>query len=210
MSRRKVKKFVLPTLYAVMVLSAVMGIMIINSMILKPYTSYDYSKSLMKDVTQATLKETEDTSKKLVQPFQEQTVEMKISYYDMADDDERKEKSLILYQNTYMPSSGTFYGSSEEFDVLSVMDGKINKINTDDILGTSVEIVHNTNLTTYYYSLKDLVVKEGDTIKAGFPIGKASTNKINEKENNFLFEVYYQGKSLNPEKFYQMNVDELQ
>ena len=210
MSKRKLRRLVLPTLYAVTILSAIFIVMVINSIVLKPYTSYDYSKSLMKDVTQATLKETEDTSKKIVQPFQEQTVEMKISYYDMADDDERKEKSLILYQNTYMPSSGTFYGSSEEFEVLSVMDGKITKINEDDILGTSVEITHNTNLTTYYYSIKDLMVKEGDDIKAGFPIGKASTNKINEKENNFLFEVYYQGKSLDPEKFYQMNVDELQ
>lgn len=210
MSKRKLRRLVLPTLYAVTILSAIFIVMVINSIVLKPYTSYDYSKSLMKDVTQATLKETEDTSKKIVQPFQEQTVEMKISYYDMADDDERKEKSLILYQNTYMPSSGTFYGSSEEFEVLSVMDGKITKINEEDILGTSVEITHNTNLTTYYYSIKDLMVKEGDDIKAGFPIGKASTNKINEKENNFLFEVYYQGKSLDPEKFYQMNVDELQ
>lgn len=210
MSKRKLRRLVLPTLYGVTVVSAIFIIMLINSIILKPYTSYDYSKSLLKDVTEATLKETEDTSNKIVVPYQDQTVQMKVSYYDREDDDSKKEKSLIMYQNTYMPSSGAVYSSTNEFDVLSVMDGKITKINNDDILGTSIEITHNANLITYYYSLKELMVNEQDEVKAGSIIGKASTNKINDKENNFLFEVYYQGKSLDPEEFYQMNPDELQ
>ena len=31
-----------------------------------------------------------------------------------------------------------------------------------------------------------------------------------DKEPIVLFEVYYQGKSIDPEKFYSMNIDELQ
>ena len=109
-----------------------------------------------------------------------------------------------------MPSSGVVYEADEVFDVIAVFDGKVTNIKEDEILGNVVEITHNTNLITYYYSLSDIKVEIGTEVKAGSILGKATTNKIYNEKNNFLFEVYYQGKSLNPEKFYSMNIDDLQ
>ena len=109
-----------------------------------------------------------------------------------------------------MPSSGIIYASNDNFDVIATLDGKVTNIKEDDILGNVIEITHNTNLITYYYSLKDIPVSIGMEVKAGSILGKAATNKIYGDKINFLFEVYYQGQSLNPEKFYKMNIDELQ
>ena len=208
MKRRKLKNFVLPTIYVMIIVASFFSISVLNNLLLKDVTDYDYSKSLMKDETEATLKETAEEV--IYKPYVSENVAVSVSYYNKDDEDDKKEQSLIFYQNTYMPSSGIIYSSSEDFDVISVMSGKVTNISEDDILGTVVEISHNTNLTTYYYSLKDVVVNVGTEVQAGTIIGRATTNKIKDDSNNILFEVYYQGKSIDPEKFYTMQANELQ
>ena len=164
----------------------------------------------MQDVTESVMKENENKEEMIVKPYSATNVTELVTYYSKDDNESKQQKALIFYQNTYMPSTGIIYGSSEEFDVYTVADGEIKNISQDDILGTVVEVAHNTNLTTYYYSLKDVQLSVGDQIKAGTFLGKATTNKIYDNQSNFLFEVYYQGKSLDPEKFYSMNINELQ
>ena len=208
MKRRKLKNFVLPTIYVLIIVASFFSISILNNLLLNDEIDYDYSKSLMKDATEATLKETEEAH--IYKPYVSENVEVFVSYYNKDDEDIKKEQSLILYQNTYMPSTGVIYSSSEDFDVIAAMDGKVTNISEDDILGTTIEVTHNTNLTTYYYSLKDVPVNVGTEVQAGTIIGRATTNKIKDDSNNFLFEVYYQGKSIDPEKFYTMSVNELQ
>ena len=93
-------------------------------------------------------------------PYVSEKVNIKSGFYSKDYEDETQEKALIFYQNTYMPSSGTMYASSENFDVVAVYDGKIKSIKTDEILGNVVEISHSDNLTTIYYSLKDVFLKD--------------------------------------------------
>ena len=210
MKKRRLKRFVLPSLFILVSVTAFFGIAILNNILLGDELNYDYSKSLMKDVTQAVLSEQKEEKKEIYKPYVSNSVIKKIGYYEKDATDEEKENSLIVYEKTYMPSSGIFYESEEIFDVISVLDGKVTNVKEDEILGNVIEITHNTNLITYYYSLKDVTVSIGNEVKAGTILGKATTNKIYNEKNNFLFEVYYQGKSLNPEKFYSMNVDDLQ
>jgi stage II sporulation protein Q len=210
MRRNTLKNLILPTLFITLVVASFFSISIFNGLLMGNEQNYDYSKSLMKEVTEYTLKETELEAKKFVKPYVSENVEIDTYYYNKDNDNERKEKSLIFYENTYMPSSGVIYTSSEDFDVISVYDGKVTNIKEDDILGSVVEVTHNTNLITYYYSLKDIRVNVGDEIKTGTILGRGTTNKLKTEKNNFLFEVYYQGKSLDPENFYSMNIDELQ
>lgn len=205
MRKRKLKKFVLPSLLVIVSISLFLGVAVLNNLLLKEELNYDYAKSLMKDATQAVLSEQKEDKKQFYKPYASENVEVLVSYYDQKTTDEEQEKSLIVYENTYMPSTGIIYASDEEFDVIAVMDGKITNIKTDDILGTMVEITHDTNLITYYYSLKDLKVEVGTSVTAGTILGKSTTNNLYSQKNNFLFEVYYQGKSLNPETFYSMN-----
>ena len=208
MKRKRLKKWVLPTIYGIIIVTSFFSISLLNNILIKDITNYDYSKSIMKDVTQEVLGEVELTE--YVKPYLNENVQIKTAYYNKDDEAKKQQESLITYQNTYMPSSGILYVSSSDFEVLAVYDGTVTKVKEDEILGNYVEITHNNNLTTYYYSLKDIVVTEGEVIKAGTILGHSTTNKINENESCLYFEVYYQGKSLNPETFYTTNPNELQ
>ena len=86
---------------------------------------------------------------------------------------------------------------------------KVVNIKNDEVLGHVVEIEHNQNLRTIYYSLGNIDVKVGDTLSQGEIIGKSGLNKISDAKNNLLFEVYYNGTLLNPEEFYFMNAEDL-
>ncbi len=207
MKRKRLKSFILPTIYVLIIFVTFLSVSLINNHLLKNVTNYNYSKSIMKEVTENVLSETLPDS--FSKPYVSEKVSIKSGFYSKDYEDETQEKALIFYQNTYMPSSGTMYASSENFDVVAVYDGKIKSIKTDEILGNVVEISHSDNLTTIYYSLKDVFLKEGDEVKKGTIIGAASSNKIVENENALFFEVYSQGKLIDPEKFYELNPNEV-
>ncbi len=197
MKKRKLKKYVLPTIYVLIIVVSFLSVSVINNMLLGDITNYDYSKPILQEVTQSVLKEQEESFSK---PYNAENVTIITSYYNKDADEKTQQNSLIYYQKTYMPSTGTIYGSAEEFNVTAINDGTVKKIDKDDILGNVVQIEHNANLISYYYSLKDVTVKVGDSVKKGTVLGSATTNAINDKKNNILLEIYYQGKSLDPEK----------
>lgn len=206
MKASKTKNIVLPMIYILIVVATFISISLFNNLLLGNVTSHDYSKSLIKDVTQAVINPV--AADNFLKPYLSDKVQLTVSYYDITDEVEKQENSLIYYENTYMPSTGSVYSSEEEFDVINVYDGVIKNISEDNILGKVIEVSHNTNLTTYYYSLKDVQLQINDEIKSGTILGKSSTNKIYTKPS-LLFEVYYQGKSIDPEKFYLMKPNEL-
>lgn len=208
MRKGYLKGFVLPTVYVLLIVASFFSVAILNNLLIGDISNYDYSQSLMQDVTESVLKENEPNM--IVKPYSNPNVSTKVTYYNKEDAAEKQQTSLIVYEDTYIPSTGNIYSSSENFDVLAVYDGEVKNVTTDNILGTVIEIAHNQNLTTYYYSLTNVLLQAGDEIKSGTVLGQATPNIIYDKEPNFLFEVYYQGKSIDPEKFYSMNIDELQ
>lgn len=211
MKKSKLVSYVLPTIYVMVIVVSFFSVAILNNLILSDVTNKDYSQSLMQDVTESVLgetKEEDEETTKPIKPYVAQSVTAKVQYYNKDDDNAKQQNSLIVYQSTYMPSTGVLYSSNEEFDVMVVMDGVIKNINEDDIMGTVVEVSHNSNLTTYYYSLKEVNLSVGDEVKTGTILGAAAPNKIYDKENNLFFEVYYQGQSIDPDIFYEMNLDE--
>ena len=161
----------------------------------------------MKDVTENVLSEI--LPDKFERPYLSENVKILSGFYSKDYDDESQKNSLIVYQNTYMPSSGTFYSSQDEFDVVSVYDGKVKSIKKDEMLGDTVEVQHSDNLTTIYYSLKDVTVRENDDIKKGTIIGKATSNNLVTDKNVLFIEVYLKGKQIDPEKFYELNPNEV-
>ena len=113
-------------------------------------------------------------------------------------------------RNTYMPNTGILYTSEEQFDVLSTLDGKITKISKDELLGNVVEITHSNTLTTTYYSIDNVKVKENQTIKQGEIIGTSGKNNISSTSDNMmLFEVSLNGNNIDPENYYQMKLEDL-
>lgn len=206
--KRKAKGLIVPLVYVSVVAVAFLSVSLVYNFLTKDLIDNDYSKSLMQDVTQVVLKENEDDVFK--RPYVSQNVMIKTTYYDNASDTSAQENSLITYENTYMPSTGVVYSSDEEFDVVAIYDGTVTEVKESEILGTVITVSHNANLSSYYYSLKDVKVQAGDKISRGDIIGKATTNKLYSNENNILFEVYYQGKSLNPENFYDLDPKDYQ
>lgn len=207
MKKMKLRKYVLPTIYVLIILVTFSSVSLINNHLLKNVTNYNYSKSIMKDVTENVLSEI--LPDKFERPYLSENVKLLSGFYSKDYDDESQKNSLIVYQNTYMPSSGTFYASQDEFDVVSVYDGKVKSIKKDEMLGDTVEVQHSDNLTTIYYSLKDVTVRENDDIKKGTIIGKATSNNLVTDKNVLFIEVYLKGKQIDPEKFYELNPNEV-
>lgn len=207
MKKMKLRKYVLPTIYVLIILVTFLSVSLINNHLLKNVTNYNYSKSIMKDVTENVLSEI--LPDKFERPYLSENVKLLSGFYSKDYDDESQKNSLIVYQNTYMPSSGTFYASQDEFDVVSVYDGKVKSIKKDEMLGDTVEVQHSDNLTTIYYSLKDVTVRENDDIKKGTIIGKATSNNLVTDKNVLFIEVYLKVKQIDPEKFYELNPNEV-
>lgn len=65
--------------------------------------------------------------------------------------------------------------TSEDNLVFAVLDGTVSEVFNEHLEGTTIKITHANGYVTYYGSLADdVLVKAGDTVKAGDKIGTAS------------------------------------
>ncbi len=145
----------------------------------------------------------------IIKPFTNSNVSINKTYYDKDASQEEQEKSLIYYEDTYLKNSGIIYSSNEDFDVVSVLNGTVIDIKEDELLNTVVYVSHDNNITTIYYGLKDVNVKVNDQVTQNQIIGKSNMNKFCSEGYSLLFEVNNNGKVINPEQFYTMNLNEL-
>ena len=123
---------------------------------------------------------------------------------------DKQKDAIIYYENTYMQNSGVDYKSEEVFDVVSILDGTVIEVKEDAILGNVVQIKHTNDIISVYQSLSEVDVKKDDKILAGQIIGKSGQSNINKDIGNHLhFELYYQGQIVNPEEYYDKNVEDL-
>lgn len=207
MKHRKLKSYVLPTLY-VIVLMVIFGTVSLVSTLFSTNPDYLFSVGIMKNMSKPVVNT--GTTTGVTKPFNNEAVKVKKSFYDVKGTEEEQAKSLIFYEGTYMKNTGVLYAANEKFDVLSVLDGTVLSVKQDDILGWAVEIEHNTNLRTVYYLMDKVSVKEGDFVVQGTTLGVSGATKINQEDsNNLLFEVYLNGSLVNPEEFYDMDTDNL-
>ena len=212
MKRRKLKGFVLPSIYGLVVICLFLTVYFLNaSLNFKAPMEEDNSKPVNKEEN----KNHEEVVvnpilDKVTKPFIKDNVAVSKSFYKMTDEVENQQKSLIYYQNTYMQNTGILYNSDETFEVLASVEGIVKEVKNDEILGTVVFIEHNSKVTTTYYSLSDVKVKAGDRVKQNDIIGTSGANKLeNEKQNCLLFEVYINGNLTNPDEFFEMTLESL-
>ena len=150
------------------------------------------------------------TSSVISRPYLDNNVSLSKSFYDYKADEESQEQSIIYYENTYMQNSGDDYTSENVFDVISILDGTVTMVKDDNILGKIVEIKHSNDLISVYQSLSEVSVKEGDEVILGQIIGKSGYSDLNKDLGNHLhFELYYMGSIVNPEEFYNKDINEL-
>jgi len=208
LKQKKLKGYVLPTLY-VIILMLVFGAVSLVSSMMKSNPDYLYSIGIIDTDTRTVVEVPGEITPEIIRPYDSEAVSVDKYFYDVNDEADKQINALIYFQNTYMKNTGVLYKAEEAFDCVAVLSGTVLNIREDDILGKVVEIEHNTNLRTIYYSLSDVKVNVGDMLIQGQTIGTSGANNISENKNNLLFEVYYNGALINPETFYTMDVSTL-
>lgn len=204
MKVRRLRKFVIPTIYTIALAALFISILIIG----KTYNSFTNEdinshvvNAIVDDDSKAVMNETEN---KMIKPFANDNVTISKNFYDKDATEEEQQNSLIYYENTYMQNSGVLYTSENAYDIVATLDGKISDIKTDDILGNVIEIDHDNEIKTVYQSVDNIKVKVGDEVKQGDVIATSGANKLNNTNKNcLLFEVYQKGLLVNPEKMFE-------
>ena len=201
MKKRRLKSFVLPTLYLLVTISVFTGVILLGSNFALSDKDYEYGVSALKDKVESVIVEDVVTTSYIGEPVEKGKAEISVHFYSKDDTEEQQKNSLIYYENTYLPNTGTLYTQPEEFNVLSVFDGKVTDILTDEFFGNCVVIEHTSSLRTYYYGVDKLEVKVGDELTSGAVIGISKNNEILSEKKSFLLEVYYNNELINPETF---------
>lgn len=199
------KPFVLPTLYILMVV-----VLMVMS------TSLLYKEKEEEDLTYVSdsildnsipVVNTEDVF--ILSPYNSDKVVLSSSYYNYQAEASSQEKSIIKYDSTYLQNSGLTYSSSEEFDVISVLDGTVTKVYSNDLLGNIVEITHDNDIVTVYQMLDEVAVKVDQKVSRGEVIAKSGTCKLATQNYNLYFEFMKEGTLVDPNIYIGKNVKDL-
>ncbi len=210
MKTKRLKKFVLPTVYVMIIGVLFISISFLGNILQSKVEYGNMAVSALKDNVTPVGKTDNVVESRIERPYVSSNVSISKSFYDMTDDEAKQQNSLVYYENTYLQNSGVLYSSTSAFDVICAIDGKVTNVSKDEILGNFVEITHNPNLKTIYYSLSEVQVKKDDTVMSGDVLGKSGDNSLNgETENCLLFEVYHNGTAIDPEDFYNMSIEDL-
>lgn len=213
MKKMKVKAWVLPCMYCLIAVGTIGSITFMglnlnqSSNMFDEYVDID-SNYVIDVVEPNDVVVNSEVTNKTVIPYKHEKVTIQTDYYSKSDEAEIQEKSLIFYNNTYIQSTGIHYTSEEEFIIYAAYDGTVENITQDEILGTVLEIKHNEDYTTYYYSIESLEVKVGDIVKTGQTIAMSGKSILeNTTDNNLIFEVYYKANAIDPTDFYDIQIN---
>lgn len=217
MKKLNLRKMVIPTIYLVAVLSVVGCIMITISGVSKYLSEkkdFTYSvNGIINDGLVPVQGEEQNQNKEnseIIRPYKSESVTIGRYFYDFEAEAKNQENAIIFYENTYMQNSGVDYISDTSFDIVSVLNGKVLLVDSDEILGNVVKIEHEKELVTVYQGIDKVNVKVGDTISQGQLIGTSGTSTINSNYTTSLhFEVYYKGSLIDPENFYKLDLKDL-
>lgn len=203
----KLRPFVLPTIYALSVITLIISIYYAaNTLKTSEDEYYTYVTSSIMDTDIPVVA----TDIKIIRPYTNTEVKVGKSYYDYKAEKEEQENSITYYENTYMQNAGVDYVLKDTFEVVSILDGTVIDVKEDDIVGKTITIKHDDKIVSVYQSLSEVNVKKDDQVTQGQIIGKSGTNKLEKDLGNHLyFELTVDGSVVNPEDYYDKKVSEI-
>lgn len=210
MGKRKLKDWVIPVLSIFVLVGAILCYYLITNLI-----NYNVTNDLSY-ITDPVIDNTTEVNKEIpngevdlpIKPFSSETVSISKGFYQKDIEEVKQQNALIKYENIYMPNTGILYSSDEAFDVMATTSGVVTKIQEDKILGKIIEIQYSNNLITVYQSVDNVSVKKGDKVNKGDVIATSGSNKLSDEKDNCLhFEVYKDGNLINPEDFYNTDLE---
>lgn len=208
----KRKEYTIYTIYIglfIVFISAIYYAYISNQNLKKiPETEdYTYVSKLFDSKVKTVVK----TEPLVMRPYSNADIKVLKSFYDYKDEESTQENSIINYDNTYIQNSGTIYGGiNEDFDVRSILSGKVTSVKEDNLLGKIVTIEHKNKIISTYSSLSEVTVKENDEIAGGTIIGKSGQSNL-EKDlgSHLLLELTINGSYVNPESVYDRQLSDI-
>mgnify|MGYP005792871469 FL=1 len=216
MKKRKLKGYVLPAIYFVVLGVMIVSITFLSQSLLEKQKmndeDYNYSTSVFEESeNDPTNTEVDTTTEiKIVRPYTSDKVTVTKEFYNKDESVENQEKALIFYENTYMPNTGILYGSDEKFDVIAILNGTVKEIKEDEILGQMITIECDNKITAVYYTLGEIKVNEGDQITQNQVIATSGTSNIDSsKAESLLFETYIDGVLTNPNNLFDKSISEI-
>ena len=207
----KIRKLKRPVVYALYALSfvTVLGTIYLLEFISSPNKLED-DTTYVNDIIIEEELPVVNTSNIITKPYLGEDIKIVRNFYNYQGTEEEQKNSLIYYDNTYIPNSGVDYQGNESFDVVSILDGEVTKVMENNLLGKIVEITHDNNLISIYQSLGEVSVTEGDNVLQGQIIGKTGEANISLDLGNHLhFELIHNGTNVNPEEYYDKQLNEL-
>ncbi len=114
---------------------------------------------------------------------------------------EHSEKTL-QFSSTYGDMrihTGIDISCNADSPIFACGDGVVKGVENDTEYGKIVIIQHNNSITIKYAALKDVTVKQGDSVKMGDTLGYSTTipSECNDK-NHIHIEAYKNGKQISP------------
>ncbi|MFZ0578927.1 MAG: M23 family metallopeptidase [Psychrobacillus psychrotolerans] len=156
-----------------------------------------------KDPNSVTI-ETNAQAESMKYPFKEtllDNVEIVQHFYDMEADESTREKSILVFDHSYVMNTGvSLTMNSEPFEVVAAMSGKVEAVNLDPFVGDEIVLSHANGMVTKYRSVTGILVKVGDVVEQGDSLATATENEWNPTAGVHLqFEVLQDGVLVNPE-----------
>lgn len=148
--------------------------------------------------------ETNAQLESLKYPFKEalmDSIEVVQHYYDTEADEATREKSLLVFNQSYVTNTGVSLSmNGEPFEVVAAMSGKVEEVNLDPFEGDEIVLSHANGMQTKYRSVTGILVKVGDVVEQGQSLATATENEWNPTAGIHLqFEVLQDGVLVNPE-----------
>ena len=207
--KRQLKKSVVYGLYVLSFTLLVGGIAILG------YGARNFNNDEVSYVSKGILDYEEkvpvvNAEEKIIRPYVDKEISISKNFYDYKSEAEEQENSLIYYEGTYMQSSGVSYSNGDVFDVVSVLNGTVKEVSEDLNLGNVITIEHENGIVSVYQSVGEITVKVNDVVTKGQVIAKSATSNISSELGNHLyFELIINGICVDPENYYDKNVNEL-
>ena len=198
------KRGIVYVLLSTLVVGSVVGSLMINNS-LKEKELIPVSNPILDKVIPVST-----TAKEIVRPYTDATVTILSGFYDYKDESTRQINSIVFYDNTYMQNTGNIYASDNKFDVVSIADGEVIKVEDSQLFGKIVMIKHSDNLTSVYQFLEDTTVSPNKMIKQGEKIGVSGvSNIIDNTKNQLYFELLVHDTLVDAENYYGKNINEI-
>lgn len=203
----RLKPYVLPSIYVVIVMVFVISAMQTFEDVPEPPEDVTYVSNVILSNDTPVIATNETI---VIRPYNDPEVKIGKNFYNYEASEEEQKNSIVYYENTYMQNSGIDYVKTDSFDVIAILDGTVISVNSNEMLGNTIEIKHENNLISVYQSLENVTVKEGDAVIQGEILGKSGVSKINDSLGKHLhFELFKEGQIVNPEEYYNKNIKDI-